>query len=145
MNHVCVKAFSVDAGHRVFGHESKCANMHGHTYRIEVHAQAKAPGSHDLDSLGRVIDFSVLKEKIGGWLDANWDHGFLYYVGDDDVRSALLQVGTKAFALRNNPTAENLAGYLLDVVCPSVLQGTPVQVVKVVVHETPTCYAEATL
>lgn len=135
----CVRKFSVDAGHRVFKHESKCANMHGHTYCIEAHARAP-----QLDSLGRVIDFSVLKERIGSWLDDNWDHGFLYAIDDHEVREVLNQLGTKKFEMPFNPTAENMALFLLRE-CATLLQGCGVEVFKVVVNETPNCRAEVTL
>ena len=41
------------------GHESKCAHLHGHNYKFEFHCTA---GS--LDNVGRVIDFSDIKEKL---------------------------------------------------------------------------------
>lgn len=134
---VCIRKFSIDVGHRVFRHESKCANMHGHTYAIEVYARGQ------LDSLGRVIDFSVLKERIGAWLDENWDHGFVYFVEDVEVRQALLATGSKSWALPYNPTAENMARILLLNIAPSLMAGTGVEVFKVVVQETPNCRAEA--
>src|SRR5262249_22784820 len=45
------------AGHRVFGHEGKCRYLHGHNFVALVTAAAD-----DLDAVGRVIDFGVLKE-----------------------------------------------------------------------------------
>lgn len=139
MVQTCVRAFTIDAGHRVFKHEGKCAHLHGHTYRIEVHARGQ------LDELGRVIDFSVLKERIGTWLDINWDHGFVLNINDGAVHSALMALGSKFYLLPYNPTAENMAKYLLVHVCPEALNNTGIEVFKVVVHETPNCYAEATL
>ena len=32
---VC-KQFSFDASHQLVGHFGKCANLHGHTYKVEV-------------------------------------------------------------------------------------------------------------
>src|SRR5262249_14498003 len=52
----CTRLLQFDAGHRVYQHEGKCANLHGHRYTAEITAQAEA-----LDKIGRVIDFSVLK------------------------------------------------------------------------------------
>jgi 6-pyruvoyltetrahydropterin/6-carboxytetrahydropterin synthase len=129
-----------EAGHRVYQHESKCANPHGHSYEILI--EATAP---ELDRLGRVIDFSVLKERIGGWIEDKWDHGFLYYTEDRDVAAALMAVGGKRFAMSANPTAENMADYLLREVCPRVLEGTGVRVTRVILHETENCSAEASL
>lgn len=128
------------AGHRVHQHESKCRNMHGHNYVAFFTAEGI---EEELDRLGRVIDFSVLKEKIGGWIDKFWDHGFLYWDEDKEVANALLSnVTQKAYSLPYNPTAENMAQYLLDMVCPIVLRGTGVKVTKIVLWETENCYAE---
>jgi 6-pyruvoyltetrahydropterin/6-carboxytetrahydropterin synthase len=135
-----VRKFSIDVGHRVLGHEGKCSNVHGHTYTIEVHARGP-----ELDGIGRVIDFSALKDRIGSWLDACWDHGFVVNAEDEAVHIALTQLESKFFLLPFNPTAENMAEYLLRRVCPERMEGTGIEVFRVVVHETPNCRAEATL
>jgi 6-pyruvoyltetrahydropterin/6-carboxytetrahydropterin synthase len=97
-----------------------------------------------LDELGRVIDFSVLKDAIGGWIDEHWDHGFIIWDEDNELGDALETIpDQKLFRLDYNPTAENMAYYLLTVVCPHVLRETGVRVVKVRLWETENCYAEA--
>lgn len=139
----CVRLLKCDTGHRVLGHEGKCAHPHGHEYRFEIEACAD-----DLDSIGRVIDFSVLKAKIGKWIDENWDHNFIVNSEDEYLIRALFSVpGTRApfVFFDGNPTAENLAAYLLNVVCPRELKETGVQVTRVRVWETQNCFAEARL
>ena len=44
-----------------------------------------------------------------------------------------------------NPTAENMARYLLEVMCPEVLSGTGARATSVRIWETEEAYAEATL
>ena len=152
----CTRRIQFCAGHRVYGHESKCANMHGHNYVAFFEAEAWAESLDDalrnLDHIGRVIDFSVLKEKIGGWIDENWDHGFLFFSEDTAMRDLfvvnheLIGPGAqKHFMMPVNPTAENMAWYLLRVQCPALLEGTGVRVRKVTIWETENCFAEATL
>lgn len=138
----CVRLLKSDTGHRVLGHEGKCNHPHGHEYRYEIEAAADA-----LDSIGRVIDFSVIKAKIGSWIDANWDHNFICFQDDFLMIAGLYVVksGKDPFILPMNPTAENLAEYLLRVVCPRELSGTNVTVTRVRVWETQNCYAEAKL
>ncbi len=129
------------AGHRVFQHESKCANMHGHNYVLHFSAEAE----RGLDAVGRVIDFSVMKEKMEGWINRNWDHGFIYFVHDPEMYALFAGgalVGHKHFALPSNPTAENMARYLLDEVAPVLFQGSGVRVVKIELHETENCSVE---
>ncbi len=128
-------------GHRVHGHEGKCRHLHGHNFVAFVTAEAE-----ELDAVGRVIDFGVLKERVGGWIDREWDHGFVVWEDDAEARGALARVdGQKAYLLPVNPTAENLADHLLRVVGPRTLAGTGVRLVKVTIYETENGIAEATL
>ena len=129
-----------DAAHRVMNHESKCSTIHGHRYVVEITATAP-----DLDKIGRVIDFSVLKQKIGTWLDENWDHNAIVYCDDVETIVALKMMPRKKepWIASWNPTAENMAWYLLDYRCPALMTGTDVEVIKVKVWETPNCFAEA--
>lgn len=148
------RRFEVDAGHRVHGHEGKCANLHGHRYAIEVTVSGPR-----LDAIGRVVDFGVVKEQVGSWLDANWDHAMILYVEDpllDVFRPSpgdmpLLQGSYLAIASRQkihvmpaNPTAENMAQYLLDNVVQRCIPAH-LTCTRVVVRETPNCWAEARL
>jgi 6-pyruvoyltetrahydropterin/6-carboxytetrahydropterin synthase len=130
------------AGHRLVGHEGHCAHLHGHNYTAYFHAAPMA----ELDSVGRVIDFSVLKERLGGWIMRHWDHSFVVWERDLEARSALSQIeGQPIYLLDKNPTAENLAHYLLHEVGPRELAGSGVRLVKVTLWETENCFAEATL
>ncbi len=129
------------AGHRVHGHEGKCRHLHGHNFVVFLTA-----ASADLDDVGRVIDFGVLKERVGGWIEREWDHGFLVWRDDVEAQRALASVsGQKTYVMPGNPTAENLANHLLRVVGPATLEGTGVRLVKVTLHETENGIAEATL
>jgi 6-pyruvoyltetrahydropterin/6-carboxytetrahydropterin synthase len=137
----CARRLQFCAGHRIAHHENKCAFLHGHNYVALIHAVAP-----QLDDLGRVIDFSVLKERIGTWIDTHWDHGFLLAEDDYEARDAVkLVVGQKLFLMPSNPTAENMARYLLEEIAPQVLVGTTVKIVKVELWETENCFAVAAL
>ncbi len=124
-------------------HESKCATLHGHNGVIWVHA---TPIS-GLDKLGRVIDFSVLKDKVGGWVDEKWDHTMILFKDDEKTIDLVKQAPSfkDIFVLDKNPTAENLAHYLLHEICPKVLKGSGVIVHKIVFWETENCYVEQSL
>jgi 6-pyruvoyltetrahydropterin/6-carboxytetrahydropterin synthase len=135
----CTRRIQFCAGHRVWRHESKCAHLHGHNYVAFFHATAPS-----LDDLGRVIDFTELKSRLGRWIDENWDHGFIVFAQDEAAMAAVLSIpGQKVFRLDSNPTAENLAAYLLRVVAPAALEGTGVEVDRVELWETENCRAEA--
>lgn len=153
----CTRRIQFCAGHRVLGHENKCAALHGHNYVVYVYARAECPelqeGEFVVDSIGRVIDFSVLKERIGGWIEDNWDHGFILHKEDRGARDALGIMSVhmeqcenrkpqKLFLMPYNPTAENMARFLVTEIAPRVMGGTNVTIHKCVVHETENCSAE---
>lgn len=131
----------ISVGHRVSGHESKCAHLHGHNYRIHFEVTANT----QLDKVGRVLDFSVIKERLCMWLEDNWDHRFLIWC--DDYMSEVLKLVDPmgVVVVPFNPTAENMAEYLLNVVCPSQLEGLDVTVLRVLIDETRKCSVSAAL
>lgn len=145
----CSRRLHFSAGHRLLDHEGACAHLHGHNYVVWLKAEPVEGAG--VDGIGRVVDFSVLKERVGTWIDRYWDHGFIVHEKDRVVRRLLaeageeLEHGQKVFALPFNPTAENLARYLLEVICPAVLVGTGARVTAVCVEETENCNAEACL
>jgi 6-pyruvoyltetrahydropterin/6-carboxytetrahydropterin synthase len=139
------------AGHRVCGHESKCAMLHGHNYRVYFVCApegsvftAFATGDElvgALDTVGRVIDFGEIKTRLCGWLETMWDHRFLLWEEDPlgDILAAADPDGVVFVPF--NPTAENMARYLVDVVGPMELEGTGVRLVSCRVEETRKCSA----
>lgn len=137
----CVRKLHFCAGHRVLGHEGKCGNIHGHNYYVHLAAEGA------LDPLGRVIDFSLLKKRIGGWIETHWDHNFLVYEKDAEVIGMLKHISDhkEPFICPFNPTVENIASYLLFEAAPRLLEGTGVTLTKVTLFETENCYAEAFL
>jgi 6-pyruvoyltetrahydropterin/6-carboxytetrahydropterin synthase len=134
----CTRLLAFDAAHRVVGHEGKCKDLHGHRYTAEITCAGT-----QLDALGRVIDFGVVKERIGGWIDQHWDHTVILWQSDATLANAIAEVTRqRIFLLPDNPTAENMAKYLLEVVCPREMKDTGIRCVRVRVWETPNCYAE---
>jgi len=132
-----VRIIKFDAGHRVVNHESKCRTLHGHEYKAEIFAEG------ELDDLGRVIDFSVIKNIIGKWIDENWDHNMIIWSQDPNLEHILKCEGLKKpFVFPMNPTAENLAQYLISI-SNDLLNGTGVSVKKIKLWETSNCYVEA--
>lgn len=157
MVHLVTRYHDISAGHRVFGHENKCSALHGHNYRIHFTC-ASVPGG--LDTIGRVIDFGVIKSKLCMWLEDNWDHKMLLWErdplcrvlrnlemmdtdGTDQWIEACEQAGASVVPLQFNPTAEEMAAYLLFRVGPMQLFGTGVRLKRVVVEETMKCSAMA--
>jgi len=141
----CTRKLGWDSAHRVLRHESKCSTMHGHRYTAEVTCYA-----HELDSVGRVIDFGVIKEVIGSWVDEKWDHTTLLH-HEDPLLNVLGQEAVRdgkrsPYVFPTEPTAENIAKELLRLGNIMLREkGSPVRVCHVRVYETPNCYADASV
>ena len=126
-----------DAGHRVVNHESKCRTLHGHEYKAEVFCEADG-----LDSLGRVIDFSVIKSVVGTWIDEHLDHNMILFDQDPDLHLIQQCSGLKKpFVVPFNPTAENLSQFIYEK-GNELLAGTGVKITKIKLWETSNCYVE---
>lgn len=84
------KKLEISAAHRLnLSYESKCSSLHGHNWIIIIECRAR-----ELNAEGMVVDFSHIKSLIKDALD----HSVL-----NDV-------------LPVNPTAENLARWIVDTV-----------------------------
>lgn len=129
----------ISCGHRVVGHEGKCAHLHGHNYR--VHFKVKGD---ELDDVGRVIDFSVIKSHLAMWIENHWDHKFLVWKNDPHVDSLLSIDHNGVVIVPFNPTAENLAKHLVEYVGPIQLNGTGCELIECRIEETAKCSATYT-
>lgn len=127
----------ISCGHRVYGHESKCAHLHGHNYRIHFAV------SGELDHLGRILDFSEVKKRLCHWLETHWDHRTLLLQDDPWVQPLQVLDPEGIVAVAFNPTAELMAEHLLHVEGPRLLAGTGAHLIAVRVEETRKCSAEA--
>jgi 6-pyruvoyltetrahydropterin/6-carboxytetrahydropterin synthase len=92
------------------------------------------------------MDFADLKNKCKGWLDEHWDHSFLVSEQDENAITALKMVKPcRLFVMPYNPTAENMAKYLLEEVCPMLLKGFGGIAKRVRIWETDESFAEASI
>ena len=142
------------AGHRIVGHESKCALIHGHNWRVHFTCAVR---DDNLDKVGRVLDFQHVEALLCQWLETNWDHKFLAFDADPIINAITEQCMKRTedtdyayetwrrsiVLLPFNPTSENMAHYLLHIVAPNQLLGTRVQCLRVRVDETRKCSAIA--
>jgi 6-pyruvoyltetrahydropterin/6-carboxytetrahydropterin synthase len=104
------RVFTVEAAHRLphvpAGH--KCARLHGHSFRIEVHV-----GGPVDPATGWVMDFADLKRAFAPTFE-RLDHHYL-----NEIEGL------------ENPTSENLARWVWEQVKPAV-PGLS----RIVIHET---------
>lgn len=108
------------SAHQLRGYKGKCENLHGHNYKIEIYARGS-----ELDNIGLLVDFGELKtaaDEVVQYLD----HRNINELAPFDEEL--------------NPSAENLARYILERVSARVGDDR-VQVYKVRCFETPTSVA----
>jgi 6-pyruvoyltetrahydropterin/6-carboxytetrahydropterin synthase len=92
-----------DAAHYLPGYGGKCANMHGHTWRVEV--TWAFPWTY-----GIAADFKDLKERVHQHLD-KWDHQVLNEKGirmptAEELAYRLgMELGAKTVAVWESPEA----------------------------------------
>lgn len=108
------------SAHQLRGYKGKCENLHGHNYKIEVYARGR-----ELDNIGLLVDFGELKEAADE---------VVQYLDHRNINEL------EPFDEEINPSAENLARYILERVSARV-GDERVQVYKVRCFETPTSVA----
>lgn len=148
---VC-KTFSFDSSHQLIGHFGKCANLHGHTYKLEVKCLDVPRGHPDellygdkfgaaekeeqISNEGFVIDFYYLKKVVNELIVDRLDHAFIA-MGNEPALEVLQQSGAKVVVLGFRTTVENMSRYI----CWRLMKaGLPVHSVRM--WETPTGWAE---
>jgi 6-pyruvoyltetrahydropterin/6-carboxytetrahydropterin synthase len=102
-----------DSGHALLGHEGMCAHLHGHRYVLEITVGPVYGG--DLDNVGRVVDFQVIKHALSPVIQT-FDHAMI--LNGADPRYEMLEEHERLvnFGFKN-PTAENLALFFFSLAC----------------------------
>jgi len=71
------KIFTFDSSHMLDGHDGKCQNLHGHTYKLEITVSAPVIQGGAKD--GMVMDFTDLKAIVKQHITDPFDHAFIYH------------------------------------------------------------------
>ena len=111
---------SFSSAHLLRNYAGKCANLHGHNYRVEVYVRG-----HKLDKADMLADFAEIKTAMRKVVD---------YLDHKNINEL------PPFDREMNPTAERLAEYFLAEVAREI-NNQRVQVYKVRIWETDTCAA----
>lgn len=95
------------SAHNLRGYKGKCEELHGHNWKVEAAAVNEA-----LDKAGMVLDFKYLKSGLNRILE-KLDHKYLNKI---------------PYFKKVNPTSENLAKYIHDLLRAKIPNLTSVTV-----------------
>jgi len=131
MNVTIYKEVQFDASHRLLHYKGKCANLHGHRWKVEVWVEGEPDAT-----TGIVIDYNAIKQVIG-----KFDHQILLNAKDPMV--ACIEKYQHVITTSGDPTSELLAARIQkDLAKYCREQKIPAKIKKIRVWESPTCFAE---
>ncbi|TLU75017.1 6-carboxytetrahydropterin synthase QueD [Mannheimia varigena] len=132
------KEFSFDMAHMLDGHDGKCQNLHGHTYKLQVEVTGDLYESGA--KRGMVMDYSDLKAIVKCHILDPMDHAFIYDLHngrESQVAQLLIDLKSKVYGIPSRTTAEEMAKYMFEKL---EKVGLPVSLIRL--WETPTSYCE---
>lgn len=123
---------SFDAAHFLSGYQGKCANLHGHRWRVVVEIQSETL-EQERQKRGMIVDFGDFKRDLAEAADF-FDHAMIYE--ENTLRpatvAALEDEGFRLIPVPFRPTAEHFAEYFYR-----RMTGMGYQVARAIVYETP--------
>jgi 6-pyruvoyltetrahydropterin/6-carboxytetrahydropterin synthase len=125
------KEVQIDTSHRLLHYQGKCANLHGHRWKIEVWMEGEPDPVTQI-----LIDYSLIKKVIN-----KYDHQII--LNFDDPMVPRIQEFHPVITTPGDPTSELIAVLIrndLYAVCRDL--GIKATVPKIRVWESPTSCAE---
>jgi len=124
---------SFDSAHFLSGYEGKCANIHGHRWKIEVEVQSETLlKSGQLG--GMIVDFGDLKKDVKSMVDF-YDHALIIEEGSmrNETLNYIKEDGFNVIMVDFRTTAENFAAFFFK-----LMKNKGYNVKSTTVYETPT-------
>ncbi len=133
------KEFSFDMAHLLDGHDGKCQNLHGHTYKLQVEITGHLITHGAKKSM--VMDFSDLKSIVIKSILDPMDHAFIYdQTSKRESKIAILleELQSKTFGVNFRSTAEEMARFIFHRL--KYDEKLPISAIRL--WETPTSFCE---
>lgn len=127
------KEVQIDTSHRLLHYQGKCANLHGHRWKIEIWMEGE-PGT----DTQIVIDYSLIRRIVD-----KYDHQII--LNKDDPMVPRIAEFHPVITTPGDPTSELIATLIwrdLEAACREM--GLNAHVTKIRVWESPTSCAEIT-
>jgi 6-pyruvoyltetrahydropterin/6-carboxytetrahydropterin synthase len=125
------KEVQIDTSHRLLHYQGKCANLHGHRWKVEVWMEGEPDPATQI-----LIDYSVIKQAID-----KYDHQII--LNQDDPMVSAIRAFNPVITTPGDPTSELMAVIIRDdllAICRE--RGIRATVTKIRVWESPTAFAE---
>jgi 6-pyruvoyltetrahydropterin/6-carboxytetrahydropterin synthase len=127
------KEVQIDTSHRLLYYKGKCANLHGHRWKVEVWMEGEPNPATQI-----LIDYSLIKQVID-----KYDHQII--LNRDDPMVPCIQKFNPVIMTPGDPTSELIASIIRDdlyAICRDLrIKAT---IPKIRVWESPTSCAELT-
>ncbi len=134
------KRYSFELAHALYAHDGGCAQVHGHSYVLEVTLLGVPRVEPGHPKNGMVMDFADLKTIVNKEVVHRYDHALLLSEQHRETIGTLGSPFGKVLFVPWQPTCENM---VLDIVARIGTQlPAGVSLLAVRLHETATSYAE---
>lgn len=108
------KIFELETAHALWGYDGKCANIHGHSYKLTISITGPIIQDNSAVKNGMIIDFTDLKKIVKGAVIDEFDHALLVNGNTPHAQYAEVESGfSKIILCDYQPTCENM---LVDMV-----------------------------
>lgn len=127
------KAVHIDTSHRLLHYKGKCANLHGHRWKVEVWIDGEPDPETQI-----LIDYSLIKQVID-----RYDHQII--LNRDDPMADRIGEFHPVITTPGDPTSELIASILREDLYGACWdRGIRITIPKIRVWESPTSCAELT-
>jgi len=136
------KIFHYEMAHALHRYDGACANIHGHSYRLEVTITGDIITDKNHPKCGMIMDFSDLKTCVQTAVLNDFDHALvLNAVGVENLRPLQQQFENIIF-VDYQPTNENLLTDFAQRIKTKLPNG--ISLVRLKMYETNASFAERT-
>jgi len=135
------KIFDFETAHALWGYDGKCANIHGHSYKLTVSITGAIINDVNAVKNGMIIDFSDLKKIVKEAVINPFDHALLVNGKTPHAKYAEVENGfSKIILCDYQPTCENMLVDMVKRILAGLPQGISLKYAKL--QETDNSFAE---
>ncbi|MFB0997508.1 MAG: 6-carboxytetrahydropterin synthase [Flavobacteriales bacterium] len=132
------KEYAFETAHALDMHDSKCRNIHGHSYKLTVTVIGDVNSDNSKSNVGMVIDFTDLKNIVNEQVVDKLDHALI--LKSDSRFRGIEAKNDKTIYVDYHPTCENLLIEIVALISTKLPNGIILVYAKM--NETANSYSE---